>query len=179
MRLSTGLPHDPELKTALICAVARNRVIGRDNQLIWRLKSDLRHFRDLTTGKPVIMGRKTHESIGRPLPNRDNIVVTRDKTFTSEGILVAHGLEEAFRMAEVCATKRGVDEIMVAGGGDIYAQTIGSAHALYLTEVEIETEGDAWFPVVDHAVWRENSRKMHPKGPDDEAAFSFVHYLRR
>ncbi len=166
------------MKTALICAVARNRVIGRDNQLLWRLKSDLRHFRDLTTGKPVIMGRKTHESIGRPLPNRDNIVVTRDKAFSSEGILVAHGLEDAFHLAEACAKKRDADEIMIAGGGDVYAQTIGTAHALYLTEVDIECDGDAWFPVVDGAIWRENSRKPYPKGPDDEAAFSFVHYLR-
>jgi dihydrofolate reductase len=167
------------LKTALICAFARNRVIGRDNQLLWRLKSDLRHFRDLTTGKPVIMGRKTHESIGRPLPNRDNIVVTRDKAFAAEGILVVHGLEEAFRVAEACAAKRGVEEIMVAGGGDIYAQTIAGADELYLTEVDIAPEGDAWFPIIDRAVWKETSRKAHPKGPDDEAAFSFVHYLRR
>jgi dihydrofolate reductase len=167
------------LKTSLICAVARNRVIGRDNQLLWRLKSDLRHFRDLTTGKPVIMGRKTHESIGRPLPNRDNIVVTRDKAFAADGIFVAHTLDEAFRMAGDCAKKRGVDEIMVAGGGDIYAQTIGKADALYLTEVDLEPEGDALFPPVDHALWQEISRKTHPKGPDDEAAFSFVDYVRR
>jgi dihydrofolate reductase len=167
------------LTTSLICAVARNRVIGRDNQLLWRLKSDLRHFRDLTTGKPVIMGRKTHESIGRPLPNRDNIVVTRDKAFAVDGIFVVHALDEAFRAAGDCAKKRGVDEIMVAGGGDIYAQTIGRADALYLTEVELEPEGDAWFPLVDRAVWKEISRKTHPKGPDDEAAFSFVDYVRR
>jgi dihydrofolate reductase len=167
------------VKTALICAVARNRVIGRDNQLLWRLKSDLRHFRDLTTGKPVIMGRKTHESIGRPLPNRDNIVVTRDRTFSAQGIEVANGLDYAFRLAKSHAERRGVGEIMVAGGGDIYAQTIAAADALYLTEVDLEPEGDAWFPEIDRAVWKEASRQAHPKGPDDEAAFSFVHYLRR
>jgi dihydrofolate reductase len=150
------------LKTSLICAVASNRVIGRDNQLLWRLKSDLRHFRDLTTGKPVIMGRKT-----------------RDKVFAADGILVVHTLDEAFRVAEGCAKKRSVDEVMVAGGGDIYSQTIGRADALYLTEVDLEPEGDAWFPAIDRAVWKEISRKIHPKGPDDEAAFSFVDYVRR
>jgi dihydrofolate reductase len=166
-------------KVSLICAVARNRVIGCDNQLLWRLKSDLRHFRDLTTGKPVIMGRKTHESIGRPLPNRDNIVVTRDLSFAADGIFTAHTLDEAFRMADECAKKRGVDEIMVAGGGDIYAQTIGKADALYLTEVNLEPKGDAWFPAIDRQLWKETSRKAYPKGPDDEAAFSFVDYVRR
>jgi dihydrofolate reductase len=167
------------LKISLICAVARNRVIGRDNQLLWRLKSDLRHFRDLTTGKPVIMGRKTHESIGRPLPNRDNIVVTRDRSFAADGIFIVHALDEAFRLADECAKKRGVDEIMVAGGGDIYGQAIGKANALYLTEVDLEPEGDAWFPAIDRHLWQETSRKSHPKGPDDEAAFSFVDYVRR
>jgi dihydrofolate reductase len=166
-------------KISLICAVARNRVIGRDNQLLWRLKSDLQHFRDLTTGKPVIMGRKTHESIGRPLPNRDNIVVTRDEAFAADGIVVTHSLDEAFRIAGDCAKKRGINEIMVAGGGDIYAQTIGQADALYLTEVDMDPVGDAWFPPIDHAVWKEASRKTHQKGPDDEAAFSFVDYVRR
>jgi dihydrofolate reductase len=164
---------------SLICAVARNRVIGRNNQLLWRLKSDLRHFRDLTTGKPVIMGRKTHNSIGRPLPNRDNIVVTRDRAFVADGVFVVHTLDEAFRVAEDCAKERAVDEIMVAGGGDIYAQTIERADALYLTEVDMEPEGDAWFPPVDRMLWEEISRKTHPKGPDDEAAFSFVDYVRR
>jgi dihydrofolate reductase len=167
------------LKTSLICAVARNRVIGRDNQLLWRLKSDLRHFRDLTTGKPVIMGRKTHESIGRPLPNRDNIVVTRDKAFAADGIIVVHALDEAFRIAGDCAKKRGVYEIIVAGGGDIYAQTITRADALYLTEVDLEPDGDAWFPPIDRTFWKEISRKVHPKGPDDEASFNFVDYVRR
>jgi dihydrofolate reductase len=167
------------VRISMICAVARNRVIGRNNKLLWRLKSDLRHFRDLTTGKPVIMGRKTHESIGRPLPNRDNIVVTRDKAFALEGIFVAHALEEAFRMAGDCAKKRGVDEIMVAGGADIYAQTMGLADALYLTEVDLEPEGDSWFPFIDRIKWKEISRRVHPKGPDDEATFSFVDYVRR
>jgi dihydrofolate reductase len=167
------------VKTSLICALAHNRVIGRDNQLLWRLKSDLRRFRDLTTGKPVIMGRKTHESIGRPLPNRDNIVVTRDSLFAGDGILVAHSLDEAFSMAAECAKRRGSDEIMVAGGGEIYAQTIGKADMLYLTEVDLEPPGDALFPAVERQVWKETSRKSHAKGPDDEASFSFVDYARR
>jgi dihydrofolate reductase len=166
-------------RVSLICAVARNGVIGRDNKLLWRLKSDLRHFRALTTGKPVIMGRKTFESIGHPLPNRDNIVVTRDKAFAANGIIAAHSLEEAFRKAEECALSRGSAEIMVAGGADIYAQTMELAQTLHITEVDLEPEGDTAFPTIDRAIWRETSRKPHPKGPDDEAAFAFVAYSRR
>ncbi len=159
--------------------MARNRVIGRDNQLLWRLKSDLRHFRDLTTGKPLIMGRKTFESIGRPLPNRDNIIVSRDEAYRAEGVFVVRSLDEAFRKAGECAAVRGVDQIMVGGGGDIYAQAIAHADALHLTEVDLEPEGDALFPAIDRQVWREISRKEHPAGPDDEAAFRFVDYVRR
>jgi dihydrofolate reductase len=167
------------LTISLIAAVARNRVIGRDNQLLWRLKSDLRHFRTLTTAKAVVMGRKTFESIGRPLPNRDNIVVSRDPHFSAEGIVVAPGLDEAFLAAADCAAARGTSEIMVAGGGDIYAQTIGMADRLYITEVDVELEGDAFFPVIDRDIWLETRREAHLITPDDEAAFAFVDYMRR
>jgi dihydrofolate reductase len=164
---------------SLIAAVALNRVIGRDNQLLWRIKPDLRRFRELTLGKPVIMGRKTFESIGRPLPGRDNIVVTRDAAFHAEGVVVARSLDEALRIAGETAVKGGGRDIMIAGGGDIYAQTIDGADRLHITEVEMEPDGDAWFPVIDRKTWRETSRERHAKGPDDDAAYAFVDYARR
>ena len=167
------------MKLSLVVALAENGVIGRDNQLLWRLKTDLRRFRELTTGKPLVMGRKTFESIGRPLPNRDNIIVTRDAAFAAEGVQVAHSLDEAIALGQASAQRRGVDEIMIGGGGDIYAQTIGRADRLFVTEVKLEPEGDAIFPLIDPAIWREAARKRFPAGPDDEAAFAFVDYVRR
>ncbi len=164
---------------ALIAAVARNGVIGGDNRLLWRLKTDLRRFRELTTGKPLVMGRKTFDSIGKPLPNRDTIVVTRDPTFAAAGVEVARSLAEALALGRAAAERRGVDEVMIGGGGDIYAQTIGQADRLYLTEVALEPEGDAVFPLVDPSLWRETARRAFPAGPDDEAAFTFIDYVRR
>jgi dihydrofolate reductase len=168
-----------QLKIALVAAAARNHVIGRDNRLLWRIKADLRHFRDLTIGKPVIMGRKTFQSIGKPLPNRDTIVITRDAGFAAEGVVVVRTLDEAFEAAEAAAAARGVSDIMVAGGGDIYAQTIGRADRLHMTEVDAEPDGDAYFPAIDRKLWRETRREAHRKGPDDDAAYCFVDYLRR
>ncbi len=167
------------MTVALVAAVARNRVIGRDNQLLWRIKADLRHFRDLTVGKPVVMGRKTFLSIGRPLPGRDNIVVTRERDFAAEGVHVVHALEPALELAARLAAERGHAETMIAGGGDIYAQTIGRADRLHITEVDLSPEGDAWFPAIDPSEWRETGRRAHPKGPDDDAAYAFVDYARR
>jgi dihydrofolate reductase len=167
------------LTISLVAAVAQNRVIGRDNQLLWRIKADLQHFRKLTLGKPVIMGRKTFESIGRPLPGRDNIVVTRDNGFTADGVFAVASLDEAFVKARELGKERDTDDIMVAGGGDIYKQTIAMADRLYITEVGMTIEGDAWFPEIDRAIWRETGRESHPKGPDDDASFAFVDYVRR
>lgn len=164
---------------ALIAAVARNGVIGRDNQLLWRIKADLQHFRRKTIGRPVLMGRKTYESIGRPLPGRLTVVVTRKGQFHAEGVLTASTIEEGVRAAcsnpEVFNTFR----VMVAGGGEIYAQTIDRAARLFITEVDIEVEGDAFFPKIDQAKWLESRRESHPRGPDDDAAYSFVEYVRR
>jgi dihydrofolate reductase len=167
------------LKVSLVAAVAQNRVIGRNNQLLWRIKSDLQHFRKLTLGKPVIMGRKTYESIGRPLPGRDNIVVTRDKAFAREGIVVVFSLDEALDKAQALGKSRGTDSIMVAGGGDIYQQTIHLADHLFITEVDMTVEGDAWFPAIDRSQWQEMHREICPKGPDDDADYAFVDYVRR
>jgi dihydrofolate reductase len=160
------------MKIALIAAVAQNRVIGRDNQLLWRIKTDLRHFRDLTLGKPVIMGRKTFESIGRPLPGRDNIVLTRD----ADGISVVRTLDEAFAKAYELGKTSGAKEIMIAGGGDIYAQTMNRADHLYITEIALAPEGDAYFPEISRNEWKEKRREPQVRGPDDDAAYAFVDY---
>jgi dihydrofolate reductase len=166
------------MKIALIAAVARNRVIGRDNQLLWRIKPDLRHFRDLTVGKPVIMGRKTFESIGRPLPGRDNIVLTRDTTFETQGIFVVRTLEEAFVKASELGKSSGAKEIMIAGGGNIYAQTMDRADRLYITEVDLTPDGDAIFPEIVRKKWKEIRRDERPRGAGDDAAYAFVDYER-
>jgi dihydrofolate reductase len=167
------------MKITLVAAVAHNRVIGRDNQLLWRLKSDLQHFRKLTLGKPVIMGRKTFESIGRPLPGRDNIIVTRDALFSAKGVFIVRSLDKAFVQATELANERRVNDILVAGGGDIYAQTISKASRLSITEVDLSPEGDAFFPEIDRSIWQETSREAHPAGADNEAAFAFVDYVRK
>jgi dihydrofolate reductase len=165
---------------ALIAAVARNGVIGRDNQLLWRIKSDLQHFRRETIGRPVLMGRKTFESIGRPLPGRLTIVVTRNASFQPEGVLRAASIDEAIELAENSASETiNAERVMVAGGGEIYAQTIERAARLIITEADLEVDGDAYFPKIDRSKWLESKRESHPKGPDDEAAYSFVEYLRR
>jgi dihydrofolate reductase len=164
---------------ALVAAVAQNGVIGRDNQLLWRLKSDLQHFRKLTLGKPVVMGRKTFQSIGRPLPGRDNIVVTRNAQFAAEGVRIVPTIAAGLELAATIAANNETTDIMVIGGGDIYAQTIGSADKLHMTEVMLVPEGDAFFPEIDRQQWREISRATYPAGPDDEAAFAFVDYVRR
>ncbi len=164
---------------AIVAAVAENGVIGRDNRLIWRLKTDLRRFRDLTVGKPMIIGRKTHESIGRPLPGRETIVLTRDPGFAAAGVHVAHGWDEAVATAERLADGMGSFEIAIGGGAEIYRLALPQAQFLYLTLVHAEPEGEAVFPPFDRLAFREIRRKAHPKGPDDEHAFTFVDLERR
>ena len=163
---------------ALIAAVARNGVIGAGDALPWRLSSDLKRFKALTMGKPLIMGRKTFQSIGRALPGREIIVVTRDEGFASEGVEIASDIESALRLAGMKARAAGVDEIIVAGGGEIYAQTIARAGRLYVTEVALAPEGDAFFPPIDPTLWREVKREPGARGPRDEADFAFVEYER-
>lgn len=142
---------DPLL--ALIVAVAENGVIGNDNALPWRLSTDLKRFKAVTMGKPVIMGRKTYVSIGKPLPGRTTIVVTRDKNFTAEGVEISHSLDEAIERAETIARQTKAEEIMVAGGADIYAQVIDDADRLYLTTVHLSPEGDARFAEWNRDEW--------------------------
>jgi dihydrofolate reductase len=175
VRARAALP----LPLLLVAAVARNGVIGADNRLLWRLSSDLKRFKALTMGKPLVMGRKTFASIGRPLPARETVVVTRDPDFAAPGALVAHSLEAALRLAAERAAAMGADAIVIAGGGEIYAQTIGRADRLAITEVALDPEGDARFPPIDPSAWREVRREAGERGPRDEADFAFVDYERR
>jgi dihydrofolate reductase len=166
------------MQIVLIAAVADNGVIGRGGTMPWRMKSDMRHFVALTKGKPVVMGRKTYDSTHiKPLPNRTNIVVTRDKNFTAPGVLVTMNLEAALEAARGDALRRGTD-IMVIGGTDIFAQAMPLADRLELTQIHMTPEGDSLFPAVDSTVWREAAREAHPAGPDDDAAYDFVSYLK-
>lgn len=162
----------------IVAGIADNGVIGDDNRLIWRLKTDLRHFRALTLGRPVIMGRKTFLSIGKPLPGRETIVLTRDQGFVHPGIYVAHDLDSALQLARERAGAMGAKEIIVAGGGDLYAQTIGLAQRLDVTEVNLSPSGDAFFPAFDQNDWIETARTPHEAGPGDEAAFTVLTFER-
>lgn len=139
------------MRVSIIAAMARNQVIGRNNQLPWRLPADLKHFKQLTMGKPLIMGRKTYESIGRPLPGRTNIVVTRDEHFSAEGVIVVYTLNSALREAEAHLDES--NETMVMGGADIYYQYLPRADRMYLTLVELEVAGDAHFPAYVPDEW--------------------------
>ncbi len=164
---------------AMIAAVARNNVIGRDNQLLWRLRTDLRRFRALTLGKPLIMGRKTFESIGKALPGRYCIVLTRQRSFKADGVRAAHSLEAAIEIAQGLAAEHGASEIMIGGGAEIYAAAMPLAGRLYLTHVDLEPDGDAVFPPVDPALWKRVRQESHRPGAEDEAAFTFADYARK
>ncbi|HEX7881572.1 MAG TPA: dihydrofolate reductase [Afipia sp.] len=162
-----------------VVAVAENGVIGRDNAMPWHLRSDLKRFKAITLNHPVIMGRKTFASIGRPLPGRTNIVVTRDKDFQAAGVVVAPSLEAAHDIARGDALRRLVTEIMVLGGAEIFGQWLPKADRLEITEVHDKPDGDTFLKPVDPAEWEELARTRHPKGDSDTAAFSYVTYQRR
>lgn len=164
---------------ALIAALARNRVIGQGNALPWRLASDMRHFKAMTLGKPVIMGRRTYQSIGRPLPGRAVVVVSSRADFVAAGCDVVASVGAAVEQAERRAATLQADEIMVAGGGTLYGALIGRADRLYLTEIEAAPAGDTLFPTIDPALWRETERMAHPPGPGDDTGYSLVTYRRR
>jgi len=146
----------------------RNRLIGRDNQLPWRLPADLAHFKKTTLGKPVVMGRRTFESIGRPLPGRTNIVLTRSPDFEAGGVYTADSIESALQRAGNAA------EVMVIGGGAVYRQVLPLAQRLYLTLVDAIFEGDAWFPEFNPAMWREIQRSGHSADVNNPYEYSFV-----
>jgi dihydrofolate reductase len=171
-------PQAGAVKLVLVAAVADNGVIGQGGGLPWRLKSDMQHFRAVTMGKPVVMGRKTYLSIGKPLVGRTNIVVSRDPNFTAPGVLVAPSLETALAAARSDALRRGADAIAVIGGADLYAQSLRRADRLVITHVHLRPEGDTMLPAIDPQLWREVARSEHQPGPADAAGFSIVVYDR-
>jgi dihydrofolate reductase len=171
--------QSPSPAIVLVAAVGENHVIGRDGALPWRLKSDMKHFRSRTWGKPVIMGRKTYLTLRRPLPGRTNIVVSRDPNFSGPGVLVAPSVANALTIATGDALRRGVDEIVVAGGAEIYAQTLARAERIVLTLVHIHPQGETKFPIIDRELWEEMERVEHAPGPEDEAPFALLEYRRR
>jgi len=143
------------VKTSLIVAVADNGVIGSNNQLPWRISADLKYFKKVTLGKPIIMGRLTYESIGKPLPGRTNIVMSRDTTWRAEGVERASDLNEALAIAKKIAEESALEEVMIIGGATIYREALPQADRLYLTRVHTEVEGDAFFPALDFSEWLE------------------------
>ena len=167
------------MKIVLVAAVAENDVIGRDGQMPWRLKSDLKHFRNVTIDRPVVMGRKTYESIGKPLKDRTNIVLTRDLGLIVPGGVLATSMDAAMAYAREDAKRRGVDEIMVIGGSDVFAAMMPRASRLEITHVHARPEGDVLFPPIDPAVWRRTAQRDYEAGPDDSASFTVATYERR
>jgi dihydrofolate reductase len=159
---------------SLVVAVAENGVIGRGGGLPWRLSSDLKTFRRLTMGKPLIMGRRTFQSLKKPLDGRDNIVVTRDEGFRPAGAMLEPSFEKALARALTCATARGTDEIMVIGGADVFAAALPAAGRIYKTEVHGRPEGDTFLPEIDWGEWREVSREALPRGERDDFAATFT-----
>jgi len=167
------------IKLALVVAAAENDVIGRSGTLPWRIPSDLRLFRRLTMGKPVIMGRKTFESIGRPLDGRDNIVMTRDPAFRAAGVIVRPTLAAAVAEARALAAAKGADEIMVIGGAEVFREALPQAQRIYLTRVHGAPEGDTFLPPIAEEEWHEMSREPLPRGDSDEFACTLIVLERR
>jgi dihydrofolate reductase len=166
-------------KLAFVVAVAKNGVIGRTGTLPWRLSTDLKHFKALTVGKPMVMGRRTWDSIGRPLPGRETIVVTRDPNFSAEGVHVANSIEAGLQLAEEQAARLQADTIMIVGGSDIFAALLDRADIIHLTEVDLAPEGDIKFPPLDPAQWVEIACEAPPRAANDEANVRFLTYARR
>jgi len=160
---------------SIIVAVSENGIIGLDNQLIWRLPDDLKRFKKLTLGHPMIMGRKTFESIGKPLPGRQSIIITRDKDFSFEGTIVVHSLQEAIEVAKKIET----EEAFIIGGGDIYRQVQGNCDRLYITEVHTQTQGDTFFQIEKPELWQEIERTHHDTDENHAFSFDFVNLSRK
>jgi dihydrofolate reductase len=165
-------------RLVIVAAVADNGVIGQDGDMPWRLSSDLKHFKAITWGRPIVMGRRTFASIGRALPGRDTVVVTRDPQFRADGVTAAPSVEAALAAAARLAAARGADEIMVVGGGELYAALLPCADRLCITEVHALPAGDVVFPPIDRGLFRETARRGPQRGEGDSAPISFVDYER-
>ncbi len=162
------------MKLSIIAGIGKNNELGKGNTLLWHMPKDLKHFRDITSGKTVIMGRKTFESIGRPLPNRRNIIITRDKEYNTEGIEIVYSLDEAIEKV------RDEDESFIIGGAEIYKQAIEKANKLYITEIdEVFPEADTFFPTIDKEIWQENKRESFSSDENNPYDYSFVEYERK
>lgn len=164
------------MKIILLVAKATNQVIGKDNQLVWKLSADLRRFKNLTTGHHLLMGRKTFESLGRPLPNRTHLIITRNPDFVApEGHYAFHSVEEAI----IYCTKHQLDKLFVIGGGEIYKETLSLCDTLEITEVNASPEGDTFFPVLDPQIWKEKEREEFAADENNEYPYAFVTYEKR
>lgn len=162
------------MKISMIAAMAHDRVIGKDNQMPWHLPADLAHFKRVTLGKPVLMGRKTFESIGRPLPGRRNLVISRNPGYQAEGIEVVGSVEAARALLASSA----VEELMVIGGGHLYAEMLPSADRLYLTQIDLVVEGDTRFPAFDYGQWQRIACDSHPADEKNPHPYSFETWQR-
>ncbi|HTJ57053.1 MAG TPA: dihydrofolate reductase [Devosiaceae bacterium] len=163
---------------AMIAGVAENGVIGADGRIPWRIPSDMGFFKRMTMGKPIIMGRKQYESVGKPLPGRTNIVVTRQPGYQPEGVIVVNDLEAAIEHARTIAQADGASEVMIIGGGEIYSQALRYAERLYISHIALAPEGEIRFPAVDPAAWRIVDEPAVEPSPKDEAAFLVRVYER-
>lgn len=172
------MPNSPEITLTLVVATAANRVIGRDGGMPWHIPGDLNYFKQVTLGHPIIMGRKTFQAIGRPLPGRTNIVITRDANFAQSGVVVTNSLEQAIDTAKGIAGKDNLKEVMVVGGADIYRQALPLAQKLHHTEIHKSIDGDALFPELDPAEWQEISRDNHPSDTPEVPDVSYVVLIR-
>ncbi|MBX4928840.1 dihydrofolate reductase [Rhizobium binae] len=168
-----------DIRRTIIAAVARNGTIGRDGDMPWRLSSDLKRFKALTLGKPVVMGRKTYDSIGKPLPGRPNVVISRQAAIYHPDVSMAHSLSEAMNAAGRLARQTGAGEICIIGGGQIYAQAINLADRMCITHVEADLDGDASFPAIDPDLWQATETIAVPAGERDSYPTRYVVYERR
>jgi len=158
---------------SFVAAMSKNRVIGKNNKIPWSMPADVRHMRKMIEGKPLIMGRKTHESIGRPLPDRKNIILTRDKSYKSKGCIVVHTQEEALKAAE------GAEEVIIFGGEEIYRMFLPKANRMYLTIIDAEVEGDAFFPEYDKKEWKVVEKKEHKADEENKHDYTFITLQRK
>lgn len=170
---------DENIEKAIVVACANDGVIGKDNAMPWHLPADLQHFKRVTLGHPLIMGRKTFESIGRPLPGRTTFVITRQSDWQVDGVIVCHSLEDAYKQAENEARTLGVTTIMIVGGAEFYRQALPDVTRIYLTEIDLHVGGDAFFPKLDGGEWDIIRREHHSADAKNVTSYSFCELIRR